>query len=208
MNGSEKTQFKKGHIPWKKGRFKEKVFKDCAVCFKPFAKNVRLSSKQWEKTRYCSLACTGVTFAKVRQGISRGKLSLETRRKMSEGIKRRGGRIISEQQRKDISETLRGRYTGDKSPSWKGGITSENHKIRSSFEMKLWRKQVFTRDNFTCQACGQIGGELRADHELPFALYPDLRFEVLNGRTLCDPCHKKIPTNNKTWKLPELAHLA
>lgn len=50
-----------------------------------------------------------------------------------------------------------------------------------------------------------IGGikntKIVVDHELPFALYPDLRFEVLNGRSLCEPCHRKIPTNNKHWKL-------
>ena len=33
-----------------------------------------------------------------------------------------------------------------------------------------------------------------ADHELPFAYFPDLRFEVLNGRTLCETCHRKTPT--------------
>lgn len=35
---------------------------------------------------------------------------------------------------------------------------------------------------------------LHADNIKPFALYPELRFEVTNGRTLCIPCHKKTGT--------------
>lgn len=77
---------------------------------------------------------------------------------------------------------------------WKGGITPENKKIRTSLQYKQWRKSVFDRDNYTCQACGARGCELHADHELPFAYFPDLRFEVLNGRTLCVNCHRKTDT--------------
>jgi 5-methylcytosine-specific restriction endonuclease McrA len=57
-----------------------------------------------------------------------------------------------------------------------------------------WRNNVFERDNFTCQDCDQIGGYLNADHIKPFAFYPELRFELSNGRTLCHDCHKKTDT--------------
>ena len=40
--------------------------------------------------------------------------------------------------------------------------------------------------------CGQVGGYLEADHIKPFSLYPELRFELSNGRTYCKPCHKII----------------
>ncbi len=58
---------------------------------------------------------------------------------------------------------------------------------------KKWRKHVFQRDNNTCQACGIQGGRLVADHEMSYANYPALRYEILNGRTLCTPCHEKTP---------------
>lgn len=84
---------------------------------------------------------------------------------------------------------------GAANKNWKGGVTSQNEKIRKSLEYKYWRTNVFRRDDYTCQACGKRGkGDLEADHELPFALFPDLRFEVLNGRTLCKDCHKRTPT--------------
>jgi 5-methylcytosine-specific restriction endonuclease McrA len=82
------------------------------------------------------------------------------------------------------------RRVGSNNNNWKGGITPENHKIRTSPEYHAWRQAVFERDNYTCVFCGKKGGELNADHIRPFAKYPDLRFEVLNGRTLCFPCHK------------------
>lgn len=74
--------------------------------------------------------------------------------------------------------------------SWRGGITPINITIRMSLEYKNWRKQVFERDNYTCQLCGKMGGNLNADHIKPFSLFIELRFDMNNGRTLCVPCHK------------------
>jgi len=85
-------------------------------------------------------------------------------------------------------------YSGSKHWNWKGGITDENHRIRTSADMKAWRKAVFERDNYTCVLCGQYGGKLNADHIKPFALYPQLRLELSNGRTLCFDCHRKTET--------------
>lgn len=84
--------------------------------------------------------------------------------------------------------------SGCNNPNWKGGITPINEKIRKSIEYKLWRKAVFERDNFTCKFCGQVGGKIQADHIKPFALFPELRFAIDNGRTLCENCHRKTET--------------
>jgi hypothetical protein len=84
---------------------------------------------------------------------------------------------------------------GPNSNFWRGGITQPNLLARTSAEYKRWRTHVFQRDDYTCQACGKRGkGDLHADHELPFSKFPALRFEILNGRTLCIPCHKNTPT--------------
>lgn len=78
--------------------------------------------------------------------------------------------------------------------AWKGGVTPEHHKIRTSYRMQKWRKAVLERDGRKCVLCPRRT-LLQVDHIKPFALYPELRFEVSNGRTLCRPCHIKQPTH-------------
>jgi 5-methylcytosine-specific restriction endonuclease McrA len=77
---------------------------------------------------------------------------------------------------------------------WRGGVTPENEKIRHSQKYYQWRDAVYKRDDYTCQECGDRGGRLQADHVKPFAFFPELRFDVNNGRTLCKRCHEKTPT--------------
>lgn len=83
---------------------------------------------------------------------------------------------------------------GEKSHRWRGGKTEENRLLRKGIKYTMWRESVFQRDNFTCVFCGQKGGRLTADHIKPWALYPHIRFDPNNGRTLCRPCHQKLPT--------------
>ena len=96
-----------------------------------------------------------------------------------------------------ISISRRGKVTGKDNFNWKGGVTSENEKLRKLPRYKMWRIDVFERDNYTCQECGQRGGELNADHIKPFALYEELRLDLWNGRTLCKTCHLKTDTYGK-----------
>ncbi len=84
--------------------------------------------------------------------------------------------------------------SGENHYRWKGGITDENDKLRHSKEWRDWRSAVFVRDDFMCQACGKRGGDLQADHVMPRHLYPDMTFDILNGRTLCVPCHRETDT--------------
>ena len=111
------------------------------------------------------------------------KISIETRLKISNA--NRGKKRSEETRRK-----LRLSQLGEKSHLWKGGISEINNKIRTSLEYKLWRESVFKRDNYTCIFCLKKGGTLNADHIKPFAYYPELRFAIDNGRTLCLRCHK------------------
>ncbi len=65
---------------------------------------------------------------------------------------------------------------------------------RGRLEYRLWREAVFARDNFTCQHCAQRGGRLEADHIKPWSQFPKSRYDVDNGRTLCQTCHRKTDT--------------
>jgi 5-methylcytosine-specific restriction endonuclease McrA len=84
--------------------------------------------------------------------------------------------------------------------------------IRKCFKYRQWRSDVFERDDYTCQFCGVRGSVvLNADHIKPFALILNensiATFEqsqaceelwnINNGRTLCEPCHKSVGTHGK-----------
>ena len=92
---------------------------------------------------------------------------------------------------------------GEKNWAWKGGITPINQAIRGSLEYEDWRKTCMERDLYTCQDCGQIGGELNVDHIKSFAEYPELRLDIDNGRTLCIKCHRTTITYGWSgyWKI-------
>jgi hypothetical protein len=125
------------------------------------------------------------------------KLSEETKRKIS--LSNIGGNRTTFRKGSQIGKETRFkkgdiRIIGKNNNFWKGGITPLNTKIRNSIEYKLWRIAVFERDNYTCIWCGQHGGVLHADHIKPFALYPELRLAIDNGRTLCIECHKTTDT--------------
>lgn len=62
---------------------------------------------------------------------------------------------------------------------------------RESKAYSEWRKEVFSRDNYTCRKCGKHGGTLNAHHIKPYAKYESLRTDLDNGITLCVECHKK-----------------
>lgn len=124
-------------------------------------------------------------------------LSDATKQKVREA---RLGKKFSTEARLKMSISQKRRVKEGRHHLWKGGITPLNMKIRHSVEYKLWRESVFARDKYTCIWCkDDKGGNLEADHIKPFSLFPELRFAIDNGRTLCKPCHKK--TNTWGYKL-------
>jgi NUMOD3 motif len=146
------------------------------------------------------------------EGFWKGKTRPHTeasKLKISEGVKRSGHKppittywlgknrkgMHTAETRLKLSEMHRGAL----SHLWRGGVTPEHQKIRTSAEYKIWRDEVFKRDNYTCVLCGKRGVRLNADHIKSFALFPELRFIVSNGRTLCVPCHKLTPTYLNRW---------
>jgi 5-methylcytosine-specific restriction endonuclease McrA len=73
------------------------------------------------------------------------------------------------------------------------------------FEYSIWRTACFQRDHYTCQRCEQVGGHLECHHVKFWKYYPESRFDVDNGMTLCKKCHVIIHmmirqlTGRKTW---------
>ena len=165
--------FTKGYIPWNK----DKV----------------MGNKGWKHTEESRnkmrLSRLGVApWNKGKKGI----YSEEYRLKISSALR---NRQYSVETRIKMSEA----HKGDKAPNWKGGVSPKNWLIRSSIEYRLWRESVFSRDHWNCQNCGERG-YMHAHHIKPFSKYPELRFAIDNGITLCKQCHKQLHQAKETPK--------
>ena len=69
----------------------------------------------------------------------------------------------------------------------------QNELIRKSPEYREWRIAVLKRDGFKCVWCDETMN-LEVDHVYPFAYFPELRFDIQNGRTLCQRHHRETIT--------------
>ena len=182
--------FKKGHIVTKEIRDKISLSK----------KGKKLSD---EHKRRISIGNMGKKMSDEakRKTAEANRIRLTGKKQSAEHVAKRvagrKGYIHSEETRRKISDAQK----GEKSRFWKGGITPESKMIRRSIEFRLWREAVFNRDNYTCVWCGLkfvkgVTGRvvLHPDHIKPFCNYPELRFAIDNGRTLCKSCHEKTDT--------------
>ncbi len=102
------------------------------------------------------------------------------------GNKYRLGLTTSEKQKRIMRERC-----GKKHPRWKGGVGILQNRLRKRIEYKQWRRSVFIRDEFTCRDCGMTHIYIYAHHIKSFAHYPEFRYEIDNGKTLCEKCHSK-----------------
>ena len=81
--------------------------------------------------------------------------------------------------------------TGENSPTWNPNLTDEDRQHTRHYpEYNEWRSAVYERDNYTCQCCGKVGGNLNAHHMESYSSNKELRTTVSNGVTLCEKCHK------------------
>jgi 5-methylcytosine-specific restriction endonuclease McrA len=102
--------------------------------------------------------------------------------------------------------------SGENHYNWKGGRTIIHDRLRRSQKYRIWRKQVFERDNYRCQQCDKPGPGLQPHHVHPFEMSKIVdylqeihgtknlfreatNFELLwnpsIGKTLCIGCHKQ-----------------
>ena len=149
--------------------------KNCKFCGKMIIKPATKSQKDWEtRTKYCSRSC----IRKDKVSNFKGKHFSDESRKLLSLSK------------KESPTTIR----GERHHNWKGGVSTENHKLRGSLEYILWRNEVYKRDRWTCRICGLkcLKGNIIAHHLKKFSDYSELRFIVENGMTLCRKCHITI----------------
>lgn len=201
--------------------------KKCLICGKTIYKKQNQSLKTWNNVvKYCSRRCVGLStrdiVIKRNLGIKGWKHSRKSRRKMSiSSPKERPwtkGRKHTKEQKERIAKAIIKAQTqevrlkkslshiGNKNHNWKGGRTNLKVQIRAGYKYRQWRKEVFTRDKFTCKKCNDNkGGNLEAHHikslmrildennikTIEDAYNCDELWDVSNGITFCKECHIK-----------------
>lgn len=83
-------------------------------------------------------------------------------------------------------------YTGPNHPNYNKNI-SDDQRItdRRYHKIKQWSKSVKERDLYVCKACN-IHQNVIAHHIFSYMAYPDKRYDLDNGVTLCKKCHSNF----------------
>jgi len=81
--------------------------------------------------------------------------------------------------------------SGENHPNYKDGKGISSHgTVGEDFKkLQLWRREILKR-SAECEICGATK-QLEPHHIKPWALYPESRYELSNGKVLCKICHKK-----------------
>ena len=84
------------------------------------------------------------------------------------------------------------KFTGKKNPQYIDGRTKKYPKaFYLSAEWRTKRKEIYQRDNYECQLCGEHGGRLHAHHIISAGVCKD-SLSNKNLITLCQSCHTKV----------------
>jgi endogenous inhibitor of DNA gyrase (YacG/DUF329 family) len=144
------------------------VVNKCGACGKD------VESFQSQSKKYCDMKCRNI-------GMTGRKLTTEHVLNISKSLKGTTPKNMFQ--------------SGENHPFWNPDRTDQRERLTGKY--RDWRFGVIKRDKYTCQICGDkrsSGKKFHVDHIKPFALYPELRLDVDNGRVLCIDCHKRTDT--------------
>ena len=185
---------------WGKGRSSEDIGKQFGVsgeniCAVMDRRGIPMRNRRWTQKQIqqvLRLSEEGKTFKEISDAIE-GKTYDAVRNLAYKGLHLRSSydpAVRDETTRRKISASLQ----GVSEEEWDGFIESVNSLIRKSVEYQKWRKEVWERDNYTCQKCGTRNGRgkrvyLVAHHIQSFNKHPQFRMALENGITLCKKHH-------------------
>jgi len=124
-------------------------------------------------------------------GKKRCHLSEEHKRKLSLANK---GKKIPQEQLEKVRGKNSWRWIKDRTKLCR--ISKQGERRTSAYI--YWRKQVWLRDDFKCKINNsECNGKIEAHHILSWREYPELRFEINNGITLCHAHHPRFVAEEK-----------
>lgn len=181
MNGFKKgvvpkTAFKKGHVPATKSYIVHS--KLCKTCGNIYFKGV-ISVPRFKKTKYCSIVC----------------------KSNDNEVKEKFTKLVSKPFSPERKEKHRHFFkTGEESDKWIKDRTKvkKSEKKHLDTEYKQWMLSVKKRDSWKCKIENQdCAGRSEAHHILPWREYPELRYKINNGITLCHAHHPRKRAEEK-----------
>lgn len=112
------------------------------------------------------------------------------------------GRKYSKEHREAISKALKGKNygrIGENHPRWiKDRTKLVKRQERNDSAYYAWRREVWLRDNFKCKIANpDCLGKIVAHHILPWSKFPELRYQINNGITLCQAHHPRKRAEEK-----------
>jgi hypothetical protein len=197
----------------------------CFYCKEEYPVSSGWSIEYTKKRKYCSYACKKLAMlGKKRSEETKLKISEKMKVVMGTSEKRKQLSEVMIKQRREHPETctkIGEAHKGEKCSfkNYKGGITPLYTAIRNLPENKIWIKQTFQRDNYTCQECGKTKCYLEVHHAKKafceilqeflqqynqfspiddketltrLAITYELFWDITNGKTLCLDCHNIV----------------
>ena len=173
----------------------QKVKTSCSYC----GNEIEVIPSKMEKFNYhyCSMNCKNKHYGDTHKGENSHRFSnvkvkcytcgIEFNKTKSQ-VEKHGVHFCSKEcNHEGFKELLTGEHNPNYNPNKSEKDRIEHRNIPGYNE---WVRNVFDRDNYTCQCCGDNkGGNLNAHHILNYSEYKHLRTDVNNGITLCDKCH-------------------
>jgi hypothetical protein len=163
------------------------IVKQCQIC----GSNFRVRPYQSTTAKFCSYACAGKWRSVHQRGSAHGgwkggkdKRNCKGCGKPFEATPANPQRFCSRPCADKHGVRLRG-------PNNSKFDLNARRRSRSG-KHAAWARSVISRDKATCQRCGITDVELQAHHIKPFKEFPELRWDVDNGLTVCAPCHWAI----------------
>lgn len=144
-----------------------------------------------------------IRLASTGRKYTRGPQTAESNRKRSEKLKGRSYLdVLGSQER--VDERNR-KHALSMRKTWEEYWAEHHLEIRDTTQYYEWRKAVLDRDNRTCQHCHITEDQLpkvghvvetnmHTHHIKSWKEFPDLRYVVENGITLCCKCHREEET--------------
>lgn len=191
---------------------KKLTLRQCKSCQKEFSFRAFPSDISSGRGKFCSRFCATEGRRKYPKIFLCQKCATPIKNKHGKIIKfcsRECSGTCFQKGNKPWNYKKKGLNSGSDCHLWRGGVTEWKKKLDTCIQTKNWRREVFERDNYTCQWCGDsTGGNLQADHIIPRsflikennitsykgALSCAVLWDISNGRTLCIDCHKQTDT--------------